>query len=122
MTAKKLGVASHNASYVFWQRIFQPFICLIMLGIAVIIFFNFERGQQYGRNITSALLLGVGFYFSREYMSAFCLYYGIYPFLAAVLPLMVGLGIWAVLLRLYFKDSVWYRLTHRHQHGAMYAE
>ncbi|MBT4803674.1 MAG: LPS export ABC transporter permease LptG [Legionellales bacterium] len=110
MHSAKLGLQSANDSLVFWQRILQPFVCLLMLAIAVIIFFDFERGERYGINIIKALSLGLGFYFSRESISALFLRYGFSPLFSAALPLTIGIVLCVLLLNAYLQENILKRL------------
>ena len=107
--ASTLGLDSGSATLVFWQRVLQPLICLFMLAIAVILFFDFERGQHYGLNIIKALSVGLGFYFSRESVSAFLLKCGSGPFIAAAVPLILGAMLCGFFLGRYLQESLWRR-------------
>ena len=101
-----LALAQSSADYIFWQRILQPFICIIMLVLAVILFFNFAREKSISNKVMSSLSLGIGFYLLREYLAALCLYYSVPALFSAFIPLILGIILWLLLLRKYFGRSV----------------
>lgn len=106
----EIGIEVESASYVFWQRIFQPIVLFLMLLMVVVVFFISAGRNKYGKNIIMSVMLGITFYTVKEYLCSLLLYYNVPILLTAMAPVILGVLLLIFLLQRYLQDNILVRL------------
>ncbi len=96
----KSGLYTKPYEFAFWKRILQPFVALVMIGLAVPFIFGPLRTTTMGFRILVGVVIGFGFYTLNEFLGPFSLLYQIPPFLSAAVPLVVFALVDVVLFKL----------------------
>lgn len=84
---------------VFWQRIFQPLDSLVMMFLAIPFIFGSLRSASMGLRLAVGTSVGFGFYLLNQYLGEFSLIYNTPPIIAAILPMLLFLGLACILMR-----------------------
>lgn len=96
---KKNGVQSTEFQFSFWKRVLQPFTILIMLLLAVPFVFTAPRSINLGWQIVLGVVVGFVFYMLDSLLGQLSIVYQLPPFFAALLPILLFMGIGYYLLR-----------------------
>lgn len=96
----KSGLYTKPYEFAFWKRILQPFIALVMIGLAVPFIFGPLRSTTMGFRVLVGVVIGFGFYTLNEFLGPFSLLYQIPPFLSAAVPLLLFAVIDLVLFKI----------------------
>lgn len=83
----------------FWQRIFAPLTACVMMFLAIPFIFGPLRSATMGLRLVAGISLGFLFYIVNQFIGPFCLLYQIPPIFAALIPLLLFLGVGIVLMR-----------------------
>lgn len=95
---KSVGLSASVYEFNFWKRIFQPFITLVMIGLAVPFIFGPLRSTTMGFRILIGVVIGFGFYTLNDFLGPFSLVYQVPPLWAATIPLILFALVDAILL------------------------
>jgi lipopolysaccharide export system permease protein len=102
----KLGLVNDYYTLVFWQRIFQPIVCLLMLFIAIVVFFDLECSNYTSKTMAKALSLGFIYYLLKDIIGTSLLMLGVYPWFAAFFPIILGIAAFVILLQQYLGGNI----------------
>jgi len=82
--------------YSFWQRVLQPLSTAVMMFLAIPFVFGSLRSVSMGLRTLLGIIMGGSFYLLNKFLGPVSLVYQVPPFLAAVIPtlLFIGLGIY----------------------------
>ncbi len=85
--------------FVFWRRILQPLVTLVMILLAIPFVFGPLRSVPIGVRIVVGVLIGFGFYLLNSFLGPLSFVYQIPALLAAALPLMLFslISLWLLL-------------------------
>lgn len=108
-----LGVRDDYLSLIFWSRIFQPILSLILIFIAAIIFFDSTRPIYYNKNMAKAITLGLFFYMIKDPISSSFIVLGCSAWLAAIIPFVFCISYLFYLLSVYLDGNVITRFKQR---------
>ncbi|RDI42677.1 LPS export ABC transporter permease LptG [Aquicella lusitana] len=81
------GLQSSEYQYEFWQRIFQPFISLVMIFLAIPFVLGAFSTSTLGWRIVIGILVGFVFFISNAFLGQLCIVFQVPAVLAAFLPL-----------------------------------
>ena len=95
---KSNGLTVQQYSFVFWQRILQPFATLVMIFLAIPFIFGPLRSVTMGLRILTGISVGFSFYLLNQIIGSVSLVYQIPPFLSAICPSIFFLGIGGLLM------------------------
>lgn len=93
------GLVTNQFEFSFWQRIFQPVSTLVLICLGIPFIFGSLRDASMGFRILIGIVIGFGFYMLNQLFGPMSLVYQFPPWLAAVIPTIVFLGIYVILLR-----------------------
>ncbi|OGO91452.1 MAG: LPS export ABC transporter permease LptG [Coxiella sp. RIFCSPHIGHO2_12_FULL_42_15] len=93
----KLDVEQYR--YVFWSRIFQPLVAVVMICLGVPFIFVTPRSQSAGLRVLMGIIIGFAFYTLNQFLGPLAVVYQIPPSIAAVIPIMIFTIASAVLFR-----------------------
>ena len=82
----KNGLNAERNRYIFWQRIFSPLACLVMIFLSVPFVFVNLRNKMIGLRIIFGTLCGFTFYLINQFVGPLVMFYHISPILAALFP------------------------------------
>ena len=83
----------------FWNRFMIPLSSLVMLLLALPFVFGSQRTGGAGQRLFVGVLLGIGYFLVSRLINQLGIVYGLPPFLSAVFPVLLFLGIAIMLLR-----------------------
>lgn len=83
------GLQTNSERLVFWQRLIQPLVMLVMLLLALPFIFGPLRNVTMGLRIVVGVAIGFAFYFANQLFGPFSMVYQFPPFLAAVIPVFL---------------------------------
>jgi len=83
----------------FWTKIVTPFTTLVMLILAVPFVFGQVRSGGLGKSLFVGIMAGLGFFILTKAFSFFVILYSIPPFIGAILPTLLVLGVSFLLVR-----------------------
>lgn len=92
------GLSVQQYAFTFWQRIIQPLATLIMIFLAIPFIFGPLRTVAMGLRILTGVIVGFAFYLLNQFVGPFSLVYQIPPFICAVFPSVMFLGIGCFLM------------------------
>jgi lipopolysaccharide export system permease protein len=95
---KSNGLTIQQYSFVFWQRVLQPFATLVMIFLAIPFIFGPLRSVTMGLRILTGISVGFSFYLLNQIIGSISLVYQIPPFLSAICPSIFFLGIGSLLM------------------------
>ena len=95
---QSFGLTVSRLSFVFWQRILQPFSTLILIVLAIPFVFGSLRDTSASSRIVMGVMLGVIFYTVSQLFGPITIVYQFPPFLAALMPMLTFLVVAIVLL------------------------
>lgn len=113
MHGEVLGVRDDYLSLIFWCRIFQPILSLILILIAAVIFFDSTRPIYYNKNMAKAISLGLFFYMIKDPISSSFIVLGFSAWFAAIIPFIFGSSCLFYLLYIYLDGNVITRFKER---------
>jgi len=90
---KSNGLTIQQYSFVFWQRVLQPLATLVMIFLSIPFIFGPLRTVTMGLRILIGIIAGFSFYLLNQFIGPFSLVYQIPPFLSAIFPSIIFLGI-----------------------------
>ncbi len=96
---QKNGVQSTEFQFSFWKRVLQPLTILIMLLLAVPFVFTAPRSINLGWQMVLGVVVGFMFYMLDSLLGQLSIVYQLPPFFAALLPILLFMGIGYYLLR-----------------------
>lgn len=82
----KNGLQATRFQFEFWKRIFQPFMTLVMILLAVPFVFAAPRSVGTGWRILLGVIIGFVFYILNAFLGQFSIVFQVSPFIAAVFP------------------------------------
>lgn len=90
-----------SASYFFsfWKKVLQPMTTLVMVFIAISFIFGPLRSVSMGQRLMAGIIVGLLFHYAQQFLGHVTIIFHIPPLLAAVVPLLICLGIGIYLLR-----------------------
>ena len=83
----------------YWSKIVLPLSTAVMLVLAVPFVFSNLRAGSLGRNLFLGIMVGLGFFVLNKALGYIVLVYGVHPFVGAMLPTLLFLGITLLLYR-----------------------
>ena len=86
---KQNGLQSNEYRYVFWQRIFKPFISLMMVFLAIPFMLSTFQSLTMGRRILTGILLGFAFFIINAMIGELSVLFQFPPVFAAFFPLFL---------------------------------
>ncbi len=92
------GQETGRYSLTLWQKVLMPLATAIMVLLATPFVFKPARTGGLAQRIFVGILLGLAFVVVHRTVGYLAVIYGVAPFIAALLPLLVFLGLAAVLL------------------------
>ncbi len=96
---KQNALRSVDYALNFWQRIFSPLMACVMMFLAIPFIFGPLRSATMGLRLVFGIALGFVFYILNQFIGPFCLLYQIPPIFAALIPLLLFMGVGIVLMR-----------------------
>jgi lipopolysaccharide export system permease protein len=88
---KQNGQASADYEVAFWSKIITPLVILVMLFLSVPFVFGSLRSVGIGERIFTGALIGILFHLLNRTFSYTAVVYGMPPFIAAAMPVIVFL-------------------------------
>ncbi len=86
------GLQAGAYEYEFWQRIFQPFISLIMIFLAIPFVLSTLHTATMGWRLMIGILVGFIFFIGNAFLGQLCVVYQLPALFAALLPLILFAG------------------------------
>lgn len=96
---KKNGLQATEFEFSFWKRVLQPLTILIMLFLAVPFVFTAPRSIKLGRQMVLGVVVGFVFYILDALLGQLSIVYQLPPFFAALLPILLFVGVGYLLMR-----------------------
>lgn len=96
---ERAGLVSSQFEFNFWQRAIQPVTTIIMICLGIPFIFGSLREVSMGVRILTGIIVGFSFYMLNQLFGPISLVYQFPPWLAAAMPTLVFLAIYAILLR-----------------------
>ena len=93
------GLRSSEYRYEFWQRVFQPLASLIMVFLAIPFVLGTLKSSTLGWRMVVGIMVGFVFFISNSFLGQICIVYQVPAMFAALLPIVVFLGIGMVMSR-----------------------
>jgi lipopolysaccharide export system permease protein len=95
---KQSGLNAESYEIIFWQRVFAPLATLIMILLAVPFVFGPLRSATMGLRMLVGIMVGFGFHVLNQFVGPMSVVYQVPPMLAAILPILIFMGIGGALL------------------------
>ncbi len=86
---KTTSLSTNAAEFSLWERLLQPLMTLVMIGLAVPFIFGPLRTMTMGLRIVIGVAIGFGFFTLNEFLGPFSLVYNVPPLWAAATPIIV---------------------------------
>ena len=83
----------------YWSKIVLPLSTAVMLILAVPFVFGNLRAGSLGRNLFLGIMVASGFFVLNKALGYIVLVYGVHPFIGAILPTLLFLGVTLILYR-----------------------
>lgn len=96
---KKNGLQATEFYFSFWKRVLQPLTILIMLLLAIPFVFTAPRSINLGWQMVLGVVVGFVFYMLDSLLGQLSIVYQLPPFFAALLPIVLFMGIGYYLMR-----------------------
>ncbi|HLT63480.1 MAG TPA: LptF/LptG family permease, partial [Pseudohongiella sp.] len=93
------GLDSSSYYLAFWKKLLQPLATMSLVLLAVSFVFGPLREATMGYRVFVAIAMGLGFTILQRTMGPATILYGISPFVATLMPIVVCAGIGIYLLR-----------------------
>jgi len=77
----------------FWNKVFMPFACIVMLMLAIPFVFTRDRASGIGQRLFIGIVIALSFNFLNLISGYTALLFSVPPFLGAMLPILLFLGI-----------------------------
>jgi len=95
---KQGGLNVESYEFIFWQRVFAPLATLIMILLAIPFVFGPLRSSTMGFRMLVGVMVGFSFHILNQFVGPMSVVYQVPPALAAMLPIMIFMGIGGALL------------------------
>lgn len=93
------SLESSQYELAFWNRFIVPFSSLVMLLLALPFIFGSQRSGSAGQRLFMGVMIGIGYFLVSRLLNQLGVVYGLSPFLSALLPALLFLGLGVFLLR-----------------------
>lgn len=85
---KQNGLQANEYQYEFWQRIFQPFVAMTMVLLALPIVLNTLNTMSLGWRLMMGIIIGFMFLMTNAFLGQLCVVYQLPAVFAASFPLL----------------------------------
>lgn len=93
----QLDVAQYR--FVFWQRLFMPFISVVMILLGVPFVFSAPRSTSAGLRLLVGLMVGFVFFLLNQFLGPLAVVYQIPAAMVAATPIVLSIALYAMLFR-----------------------
>lgn len=90
---EKNKLSNESYEYVFWSRVMQPLVTIVMTMLAIPFIFGPLRQVSLGLRIVAGVCIGFAFHLMHSFLGPFAVVYAIPPVLASIVPIVLGISL-----------------------------
>ncbi len=90
---KEQGLAAERYQIAYWNKLLLPLAIFALVLIAVSFIFGPLRSVTLGQRLITGIVVGLVFKLSQDILGPTSVVFGFYPFVAAIIPILICLGV-----------------------------